>query len=208
MIFRMHNIDSEMYFNSLPDDVEVISLPCCNISVVPDLSRFYQLKTLCFTRCRLLSELPRLPETLIHLNCSHTSLTDLPELPQSLEYINCSFTNIRITSLPVLPRLRWFVCETNSIISLPKEINDIIYDIYNTPTFIRIELNIKKQIINRFRHLYYSLKFKNEFRGILWEKVRLPKIKEKYSPENIAELLQSVAEDDGIESFERVLESL
>jgi Leucine-rich repeat (LRR) protein len=197
----------ETYFNSLPDDVELISLPCYDISVVPDLSRFYQLKTLCFTRCRLLSELPRLPETLIHLNCSHTSLRRLPELPQRLEYLKCSFTNVRITSVPVLPRLRWFVCETNSIISLPKEINDTKYDIYNTPTFIRIELNIKKQIINRFRHLYYSLKYKEKFRGILWEKVRLPKIEKKYSPENIAELLKDVDDNDQ-EGFERALESL
>ena len=203
----MNTMNYETYFNSLPDDVELISLPCYDISVVPDLSRFYQLKTLCFTRCRLLTELPRLPETLIHLNCSHTSLRRLPELPQSLEYLKCSFTKIKITSVPVLPRLRWFVCETNSIISLPKEINDTKYDIYNTPTFIRIELNIKKQIINRFRHLYYSLKYKEKFRELLWEKVRLPKIKEKYSPENIAELLRQVDDEDE-EGFDRVLESL
>jgi hypothetical protein len=51
------------------------------------------------------------------------------------------------------------------------------------------------------------LKYKETFREILWEKVRLPKIKEKYSPENIAVLLQSVEEDDE-EGFEGVLEEM
>jgi len=205
----MHNIDSEMYFNSLPDDIETISLPCCNISVVPDLSRFYQLKTLCFSRCRLLTELPRLPETLIHLDCRHTSLRRLPELPQRLEYLNCSFSNVRITSLPVLPRLRWFVCETNSIISLPEEINNIIYDIYNTPTFIRIELNDKKTQIKRFRSLYYHLKFKKVFRELLW-KIRVPKIQEKYSPENISKMLNGLdlSNEDDFDRFETLLDEM
>ena len=41
----------------------------------------------------------------------------------------------------------------------------------------------------RFKLLFWSLKFKTQFRNWLWEKVRLPKIEKMYHPNNLNELL-------------------
>jgi hypothetical protein len=42
-------------------------------------------------------------------------------------------------------------------------------------------LNKKVKIVNKFRELYYSLKFKKRLRDWLWVRIRKPKIEEKYS---------------------------
>jgi hypothetical protein len=52
-----------------------------------------------------------------------------------------------------------------------------------------MELIIKQKKIN-FKFLFYILKFKNKFRKLLWEKIREPKIKLKYSPSVLAQLLE------------------
>jgi hypothetical protein len=64
---------------------------------------------------------------------------------------------------------------------------------------ITIKKNI--QILNDFRYLYYSLKFKTHFRKWLWEKVRLPNVNKMYNPTNLIEKLED--EDD----LETVLEN-
>jgi hypothetical protein len=49
---------------------------------------------------------------------------------------------------------------------------------------------LKIQKVNKFRFLYYSLKFKNKFRDWLWKKVREPKIQQQYHPSRLLELLK------------------
>ena len=51
-----------------------------------------------------------------------------------------------------------------------------------------IKQNLK--ILNKFRFLYYSLKFKNKFRYWLWKKVREPKIQKQFHPSRLLELLK------------------
>jgi len=51
---------------------------------------------------------------------------------------------------------------------------------------------------NSFRHLYYSLKFKKQFRNWLWEKVRKHKIEQKYHPNN---LIQNLNENTDLDTF-------
>ena len=46
-----------------------------------------------------------------------------------------------------------------------------------------VKKNIK--IIYNFCYLFYSLKFKHQFRKWLWERVRLPKIEKFYHPDNL-----------------------
>jgi hypothetical protein len=47
---------------------------------------------------------------------------------------------------------------------------------------IGIKAPIKQlNILNKFRYLYYSLKFKKRFRDWLWVRIREPKIRERYS---------------------------
>jgi ankyrin repeat protein len=46
------------------------------------------------------------------------------------------------------------------------------------------------QKLKNFKFIFYALKFKNKFRKILWENIREPKIKLKYSPKNLSLILQ------------------
>jgi hypothetical protein len=62
-----------------------------------------------------------------------------------------------------------------------------IYDIINTNSISLVR--IKLRILYRFRDLYYSLRFKDKFRAWLWEKIREPKIRHKYSPQKLVEYL-------------------
>ena len=50
-------------------------------------------------------------------------------------------------------------------------------------------MNQKLKIFNKFRYLYYCLKFKKQFRNWLWVKIREPKIREKYSHNYLVENL-------------------
>ena len=103
-------------------------------------------------------------KNLIELNCSDNKLTSLPNLPQTLITLNCSYNPIY------------------KIVNSP-------FSFYDT---IKIIKNIK--ILNNFRHLYYSLKFKKQLRKWLWEKVREPNIKKMYNPTYLIENLKE--EDD------------
>jgi len=58
-------------------------------------------------------------------------------------------------------------------------INNPIYDIINSNDIDKIKQKLR--VLNQFRYLYYSFKFKNRFRDWLWVKIREPKIREKYS---------------------------
>jgi hypothetical protein len=54
------------------------------------------------------------------------------------------------------------------------------------------------QTLNNFRHLYWSLKFKRQFKKWLWEKIREPKIMKEYHPSYLFEKLQ---EDTDLHTF-------
>ena len=96
-------------------------------------------------------------------------------------------------------------CTGNKLESMPL-LNDkleILYfannPIYDVVSFKITEIvNIKKNIqtLYQFKHLFYSLKFKNKFRDWLWVKVREPKIQEYYSPANLVKLLSGIDADD------------
>jgi hypothetical protein len=124
--------------------------------------------------------LPTLPQNLKILFCYNNQLTLLPNLPQNLEALFCY--NNHLTSLPTLPqKLQQLYCSDNPI-----------YKIVNSNSLIKIKKNIK--ILNNVRHLYYCLKFKKQLRKWLWEKVREPNIKNRYSPNYLIENLRD--EDD------------
>jgi hypothetical protein len=56
----------------------------------------------------------------------------------------------------------------------------------------------KIQVINQFRYLYYSLKFKKRLRDLLWVKIREPKIREKYSHDYLVEHLHEDTDLDDL----------
>ena len=66
-----------------------------------------------------LTSLPRLPDNLKQLNCSHNKLTKLPKLPHSLNVLFCD--NNKLTTLPTLPdSLEILLCNQNTLTELPK----------------------------------------------------------------------------------------
>jgi hypothetical protein len=63
-------------------------------------------------------------------------------------------------------------------------------------------LNKKIKILNQFRDLYYCLKFKKQFRHLLWVKIREPKIIKKYHPSYLLENLNENTDlDDLLENW-------
>jgi Leucine-rich repeat (LRR) protein len=189
---------------------------------LPDLTRFKNLKELHCSDNQL-SSLPMLPQTLERLSCSDNQLTLLPTLTQSLQFLYCSGNQLtllptlpqnlkklycsdnKLTSLPTLPQnLQILSCSDNQLTLLPtlpqnlKRLycyNNPIYEIVDNDTLFQIKKNI--QILNNFRNLYYSLKFKKQFRKWLWEKVKEPNAKKLYNP---IYLVENLGEDDDLDT--------
>ena len=53
-----------------------------------------------------------------------------------------------------------------------------------------IEMRNKNNIIIRFKELFYVLKYKKQFRDLLWVHIREPKIRNKYHPNNLIKMLE------------------
>lgn len=155
-----------------------------------------------------LTSLPILPNTLERLFCSKNKLTTLPTLPATLEDLYCD--DNQLTILPMLPaNLEDLDCDNNQLTSLPTlpanlytldYSNNPIYEVLNTDNIVIIKQKIN--IINRFRYLYYSLKYKNQFRKWLWEKIREPRAIIKYHPDYlITNLGEDTELDDVLENW-------
>ena len=61
-------------------------------------------------------------------------------------------------------------------------------------------------ILNKFRFNYYCLKFKRQFRSLLWEKIRKSKIEAYYHPNNLNILLMNLNYSDDDEEFNKMIE--
>jgi len=93
-----------------------------------------------------------------------------------------------LVSLPLLnKKLIYLCCDEN-----PFDLLD------SDDTIDKIRQQI--QTLSNFKHLYFSLKFKTQFKKWLWELVREPKIALKFHPSYLAEHLV-----DGVE-LENILE--
>ena len=198
MIFNI-----ESYLNSLPKDIETIYVSEQNLNYLPSLSRFTNLEILYCSHNNLTS-LPPLPDNLKRLFCNTNKLTSLPPLNENLIYLDCN--NNILTSLPPLPeKLEELVCYRNKLTSLPPLPEKLEYlCCFNNPISEIINGNntseIKKQIqiLNNFRHLYYSLKYKKQFRDWLWVKIRETIAMQRYNPSYLIENLQ---EDTDLDVF-------
>ena len=176
-----------------------------------------------------LTRLPELPSTLTKLCCGSNQLSVLPKLPNALKELSCY--NNQIMWLPCLPEdLTDLRCDNNRLTSLPMlgthitqldfdnnpiheitnfDQHDEVYDDddENNGKIALIRDAINK--INKFREFYYINKFKTKFLDILWIKIREPKIREKYSPSRIIELLYEIGEDDdNFDKFDSLLENM
>jgi hypothetical protein len=74
-------------------------------------------------------------------------------------------------------------------------------------TFALFEIHIIKKIIeklNKFKYLFYSIKYKKQFKDFFWLKIQKQKIENKYHPNNLINLLNNVSENDSV-MFENIL---
>ena len=144
------------------------------------------------------SYLNSLPEDIEEIDVSHKKLKYIPDLSKfkNLKMLICS--NNCLNSLPSLnEKLEGLYCYVNKLYSLPylneKLIsfnfdNNPICEIINSRKNMN-ETKEKIKIFNKFRYLYYCLKFKKQFRDLLWKKVREPKIMRRYHPSYLIENL-------------------
>jgi len=146
--------------------------------------------------------LPDLPNTLTDVYCGINQLSVLPKLPSALNGLCCG--NNQLSILPSLPNSLMFLeCEHNRLNVLPDLPSHLGIIYYHTPIYDMLktnDTNIIRQnvcILNKFRRLYYSLKFKRQFHDWLWERVRRPKIEMQYHPDNLAK--QLVDEDTDLD---------
>ena len=63
-------------------------------------------------------------------------------------------------------------------------------------SYAKVKKNIR--VFKYFRHLWYCLQYKKQFRKWLWEKVRHPRIMRKYHPNH---LVQNLSDDDDLNKF-------
>lgn len=175
---KMFNI--ETYLDSLPENIEVINVSHKGLTYLPNLSRLKNLKTL-YCECNQLTSLPslHLNEKLEYLACNNNQLTYL-HVNEKLEYLNCQ--NNQLTSFRL-----------NEKLEIIRYNNNPICEIIGGTNAIK-----KLNILNNFRYLYYSLKYKKRFRDLLWVKIREPKIREKYSHDY---LVKNLHEDTDLDEL-------
>jgi len=146
--------------------------------------------------CNRITKLPPLHSNLNRLYCGDNLLTSLPVLNNSLYVLCCE--NNKLTTLPVLPNtIDVFRCNQNPLfeIMFDNEANNpllfTLTDIYSVNI-----INQKTRVLNKFRDLYYSLKYKKQLRDWLWIRVREPRIKLQYCPEILREMLGQNEKND------------
>lgn len=215
--FYQHNFNGNIdeYINSLPHDTEYIYIGHLNLTHIPDLTRFTKLRELKCEHNNLIA-LPPLPQSLGKLFCYYNKITVLPPLPPNLWYLDFDHNLITNIPQPLPPNLEKLYCRDNLLTFLPNlhrniRIRRFFYDDNPVEEIYRSEtvqwpmdyLPLKIRIINRFRYLYYSMKFKKRFRDWLWIRVREPKIREHYSPSNLVERICGIEDE---EQFHNVLD--
>lgn len=200
-----------MYLPTLPESLIYLSCHCNKIRSLPSMlpenlqylyCSYNPLRCLptnlpvnlreLYCMSNQLSSLPALPANLEHLYCSDNKLTSLPELPENLQRFHCQHN--RLNSMPMLPEsITSFGYYFNPIWDIQKRIikSREGWDRYDV--FITIK---QINIYNSFRYLYYSLKFKRQFKNWLWEKVRKPKIEKTYNPKYLIENLDEDSDLD------------
>lgn len=203
-LFCNHN-----HLVTLPHLPESLTYLCCIENQLVTLPCLPESLTHLFCNHNHLVTLPQLPNKLELLCCNDNQLTWLPYLPTKLERLFCN--NNKLSTLPYLPKnLDSLFCRDNQLTWLPVlnikttnlwsgwcDNNPIQVIIYNKTTNIEIA-KLRIQILYNFRHLYYSLKFKKQFKYWLWCKIREPKIRLQYHP-NI--LLNNLHEDTDLDEF-------
>ena len=189
---------------SLPElNTNLLELFCHNneLTSLPMLNNLEKLYC-CWNQ---LTSLPPLKNLQI-LHCNYNELTSLSPPLNNLKTLYCLHN--KLTQLPPLNNLDKLYCCDNQLtyLHLNEELEELtcennpIYEIINTND-IQI-ITQKLRVLNQFRYLYYSLKYKKRFRDWLWVKIREPKIRERYSHNYlVANLHEETDLDDLLENW-------
>jgi hypothetical protein len=70
----------------------------------------------------------------------------------------------------------------------------VLVPLYNIRSYRQVKKNIR--VFKYFRHLWYCLQYKKQFKKWLWEKVREPKIKKLYDP---IYLIENLGDEDDLD---------
>jgi len=163
----------------------------------------------------LLTKLPPLNKNLQLLWCPHNKLTKLSPLNKNLRELYCE--DNQLTDLPFLnknlEKIRIFKNPINDVLDFIDEYDnyDENDDVLHDPNIKIIRrrkintINTKIKILNNFRYLFYSLKFKKQFRYWLWKIVREPKIIRGNHPDNLSNYLNENLNEE--HDLEEVLEN-
>jgi Leucine-rich repeat (LRR) protein len=151
------------------------------------------------------------------MKCRYNKIKIIPRLNEKIAYVDIG--NNEITNLPNIPKNMYEISiENNPIVELLGDLNlvfttgrggRIIGRTIGEQIYIckRWCTDINKIIntINKFREVYYTLKFINKFRKFYYLKVVEPKMKKHYSPENLEKLLDTMKDENNVEEFDNLL---
>jgi hypothetical protein len=113
----------EEYLNSLPYYAKTIKIINRNLTTIPDLSSYTNIKVIHIYGNQL-TELPKMSDSVVELHCSNNQLTSLKSLPPYLHTLRCSNNNLK--ELPELPSsLVILSCHSNQLVDLPKLPNNM-----------------------------------------------------------------------------------
>ena len=191
-------MDNQNYLNSLPHDITKLNVSNIDLTSL-DVRRFTNLQVLYCDHNQLSSLY--FNENLEYLFCDHNHLASL-YLNKNLKILSCNGNHL--TSLHLNEELQCLFCSYNDLASL--HLNENLQTIFyhNNPIYEIINSNNKDtikqkmRILNNFRYSYYCLKFKKQFRDLLWVKIREPKIRKKYSH---SYLLEHLYEDTDLDEL-------
>lgn len=166
------------------EDLDYLNLSNSNLFVLPNLTCYKNLKTL-ICNYNKLTTLDNLPSSITHLYCYYNRIVNLDKLPNSIYSLICDCNQIvaldhlpssiielfckgnQIVELDHLPSsITHLYCEHNQIVALDHLPSSITHLQCNmnpfTYAFEATLDNIK--IYNRFRFLFYLIKFSKRFK--------------------------------------------
>ncbi len=184
--FAKNNLTDISYLTNHPTLTALI----CSYNNLTQLPIIPNLHTL-FCEYNRLNHLPKMTQ-LKTLICDYNQLDHLPQMPE-LHTLLCA--NNHLNFFPDLPKLDFLNCSSNPVSDIFPN-NEYSIQIKNNDTLLE-----PLRILNRFRELYFTLKFKHHFRDWLWEYVRKPKIESMYHPSKLNELLLNCNHLDNLDEI-------
>jgi len=169
---------------TLPPTLKMLYCSNNQLTQLPTLPPTLTMLICCYNQ---LKQLPNLQSTLTDLFCYNNQLSQLHSLPLTLKYLVCC--NNQLKQLPTLPSTLLHLDCRNNLLPFDHGIHDEPFDATSKMKYI-IQITNKTNIFIRFKELFYTLKYKKQFRDWLWVHIREPKIRNKYHPDNLIKLLE------------------